>query len=96
MLPCSAVDVAPPGLFSCKEQKAWGACLALQGTGFCAVSCGACTPNATNTPCDDVPTPDGTPCAEVRWLGWGGLREWNRERTNGEAGGQRGANQESC
>ncbi len=34
-----AVDVAPPGQFSCAEQQAWGMCDALNGTAFCYVSC---------------------------------------------------------
>ncbi|KAL4433088.1 hypothetical protein ABPG77_006515 [Micractinium sp. CCAP 211/92] len=62
LLPRFAADVAPPGLFSCKEHEAWGLCPALNGTGFCAASCGVCTPNI---PCDDVPTPDGRPCSQT-------------------------------
>lgn len=41
-------------------------CEALAGTGLCAVACGHCTPDATNAPCDDVPTPDAVPCSQAR------------------------------
>ena len=64
--PACAVDVAPPGLLSCSQQKDWGMCEALSDTGFCAVACGRCTPNATNAPCDDLPTPDAVPCSRAR------------------------------
>lgn len=65
LLASAAADVAPPGLFSCSQQKDWGKCDALNDTGFCAVSCGRCTPDATNAPCDDLPTPDATSCSKV-------------------------------
>lgn len=61
-----AVDTPPPGLFSCSQQKTWGLCDALASTGFCAVSCGRCTPDADNSPCDDIPTPDAVPCSQAR------------------------------
>ncbi|PRW44355.1 G8 domain-containing [Chlorella sorokiniana] len=59
----ACVDVAPPGQFSCTEQQAWGMCDTLNGTAFCAATCGRCSPDAGNTLCDDIPTPDATPCA---------------------------------
>lgn len=34
-----AVDVPPPGQFSCAEQQAWGMCDALNGTAFCSATC---------------------------------------------------------
>ena len=59
------MDVAPPGLFSCQEQQAWGMCDALNATGFCAVTCGSCALDAADALCDDIATPDGTPCSQV-------------------------------
>lgn len=64
----AAVDVAPPGLFSCAEQAAWGMCEALNATGFCAVECGRCTPDPASVPCDDIPTPDALACSQVGCL----------------------------
>ena len=69
------VDVAPPGLFSCMEQQAWGMCDALNATGFCAVTCKRCTPDASNTPCDNIATPDGAPCAKVRSMSTSAARQ---------------------
>ena len=65
--PPTCADVAPPGLLSCSEQQAWGMCVALNATAFCARTCGQCTPGADNAlPCDDIPTPDAMPCSQVR------------------------------
>lgn len=56
-------DIPPPGNFSCPEQRAWGMCGAMEGSGLCQATCGVCT--LPPPPCDDTPTPDGIPCQET-------------------------------
>lgn len=77
---CPCTDIAPPGVYSCMDQKNFGKCDQewMKTSGFCEFTCGRCSCDgmpaamdhgSSGCPCVDVPPGDDFSCEEQKRFG---------------------------